>query len=252
MSGRTGWNGPVMGGLLLAAVAISIGANAWKKELRITHVTTHGNRIVTHSEILALAGIPPNEKLFGVDLFAARQRLERNYFIRSASVNREAPDGISITVEERRPIAALVLDRMLYVDKDGYVLPPARSDEIFDLPMVTGDFPGAECLPGKTVSSPALREALDILSAARLAGEETYHLVSEIHLEGDRDIVLYASEAGVPVVFGHGDTATKIVMLESFWKQVVAQRGPGDLASVDLRFAEQVVARWRNDADAQQ
>ena len=71
-------------------------------------------------------------------------------------------------------------------------------------------------------------------------------------MDGERDIILYTTEAGVPVIFGHGDTAAKIVMLQAFWKDVVAQRGPAELASVDLRYADQIVARWRNDAGAQQ
>jgi cell division protein FtsQ len=241
-----------MGLLLLAAAGLAAGANAWKRDLRITRVSIQGNRIVKHAEILSLAGIPSNEKLFGVDLFAVRRRVENNPFIRSASVNREAPDGISITVEERRPIAVLVLDRMLSIDDQGYVLPPVRSDDVFDLPVLTGELPEAECRPGKTVTSSGVREALEILSVARAAGEETSHLLSEIHLAGEKDIVMYATEAGVPVVFGHGNTAEKMVKLEAFWKQIVAQRGPGDLGSVDLRFADQVIARWRNEPDAPQ
>jgi cell division protein FtsQ len=252
MTGAGRWHAPAMGLLLIVAAGLAAGANAWKRDLRVTHVSVYGNRIVKNSEILSLAGIPSNEKLFRVDLFAVRRRVENNLFIRSASVNREAPDGISITVEERRPIAVLVTDRTLFVDDDGYVLPPVRSDDIFDLPAITGDLPETECRPGKTVSSPGVREALEILAVAQAAGEETSHLLSEIHLAGEKDIVLYATEAGVPVVFGHGNTAEKLVKLEAFWKQIVAQRGPGDLGSVDLRFADQVVARWRNDPDAQQ
>jgi cell division protein FtsQ len=246
------WNGPLMGLLLLAAAAIAVGANVWKKELRVTHVTTRGNAIVTRSEILALAEIPPEAKLFGVDLFAVRQRVERNTFVRFAAVNREAPDGIAITVEERRPIAALVLDRMLMIDQDGFVLPAAHSDDTGDLPVLTGDLSAAECAPGKTVTAPAVREAIEILTIAAQAGEDVAHLISEIHLDGERDIILYTTEGGVPVVFGHGDTAAKIVKLQAFWKDIVAQRGPAELGSVDLRFADQIVARWRNDAGAPQ
>jgi cell division protein FtsQ len=246
------WNGPLMGLLLLAAAVIAIGANVWKKELRVAHVTTRGNAIVTRSEIMALAGIPADAKLFGVDLFAVRQRVEKNPFIRAASVNREAPDGIAITVEERRPVAALILGGMLTIDGNGFVLPAPHTDDTGELPVLTGDLPAAECVPGRTVTAPAVREALEILTVAGEAGEDVSHLVSEIHVDGEKDIILYTTEAGVPVIFGHGNTAAKIVMLQAFWKDVVAQRGPAELASVDLRYADQIVARWRNDAGAQQ
>jgi cell division protein FtsQ len=240
----------VMALFLALGAGITLGANMWKKDLRVARVYAEGNRIVTEREILTLAAIPKDEKLFAVDLFAARRRVEGNQFIRSASVKREAPDGIRIAVVERTPIAALVLDRILYVDEEGYVLPPVKSEEIFDLPVLTGDLPAAECTPGHRVTATNIREALEILSVARNVGDELYHLISEVHLEGGKDIVLFTAESGVPVVFGHGDAVIKMVTFDGFWKQIVMQRGATELKTVDLRYTDQVVVRWQNDDDA--
>jgi len=240
----------VMALFLALGAGITLGANMWKKDLRVARVYAEGNRIVTEREILTLAAIPKDEKLFAVDLFAARRRVEGNQFIRSASVKREAPDGIRIAVVERTPIAALVLDRILYVDEEGYVLPPVKSEEIFDLPVLTGDLPAAECTPGHRVTGTNIREALEILSVARNVGDELYHLISEVHLEGGKDIVLFTAESGVPVVFGHGDAVIKMVTFDGFWKQIVMQRGATELKTVDLRYTDQVVVRWQNDDDA--
>jgi len=237
----------VMALFLALGAGITLGANMWKKDLRVARVYAEGNRIVTEREILTLAAIPKDEKLFAVDLFAARRRVEGNQFIRSASVKREAPDGIRIAVVERTPIAALVLDRILYVDEEGYVLPPVKSEEIFDLPVLTGDLPAAECTPGHRVTATNIREALEILSVARNVGDELYHLISEVHLEGGKDIVLFTAESGVPVVFGHGDAVIKMVTFDGFWKQIVMQRGATELKTVDLRYTDQVVVRWQND-----
>ena len=237
----------VMALFLALGAGITLGANMWKKDLRVARVYAEGNRIVTEREILTLAAIPKDEKLFAVDLFAARRRVEGNQFIRSASVKREAPDGIRIAVVERTPIAALVLDRILYVDEEGYVLPPVKSEEIFDLPVLTGDLPAAECTPGHRVTGTNIREALEILSVARNVGDELYHLISEVHLEGGKDIVLFTAESGVPVVFGHGDAVIKMVTFDGFWKQIVMQRGATELKTVDLRYTDQVVVRWQND-----
>lgn len=247
---RSRWPAILMTAMLLIAAGIAIGANMWKRELRVAHLHAHGNRIVTEAEILKLAEIRPNEQLFAVDLHAARMRVQQNLFIKSVAINREAPDGVTITITERIPIAAMVVDRILYLDNEGYVLPPARTDAIFDLPVLTGDLPVAECIPGKAVTSAHVREALDILATAREVGEDLYHLISEVHLEAGRDIVLYTAESGVPVVFGHGDVALKLVMFDEFWKQIVRQRGAAELTSVDLRFVDQVVVRWQTGDDA--
>ena len=232
--------------LVVIAAALAIGANAWKRELRVASVRAEGNRIVPEREILNLAGIPRNERLFGVDLNAVRLRVEQHPFVRSASVNRNAPDRITVTIDERVPVAALVLDHILYVDAEGIVLPAAATGEILDLPVITGDLPAGECVPGKRVTAGNFLEALEILTTAREVGDDVLHLISEVHLDGGKDIVLITAESGVPVVFGHGNAAMKLVTLDGFWKAIVGERGAEDLGTVDLRFADQVVVRWQN------
>jgi cell division septal protein FtsQ len=232
--------------LAAAAAGIAVGAHLWKKDLRVARVETEGNRIVTGKEIAALAAIAKNERLFDVDLSATRHRVEQNRYIKSAFVRRDAPDGIKVAVVERVPIAAIVTDRVLYVDAEGVILPAVTSDEVFDLPVVTGEIPAADCVPGNHVSSKAIREAIDILVTAQRVGEDLSHLLSEVHIDGDKDILLYTAEAGVPVVFGHGNAAMKMVTFDGFWKHVVMQRGAASVASIDLRYENQVVVRWAN------
>jgi cell division protein FtsQ len=241
------WSVVLMAGLVLAIGALAVGANVWKQGLHVRYVRVSGNAIVGEKEVVALAGIPEKEKLYAVDLFAARKRIEQNIFVKSASVNREAPDGISITVRERVPVAALVLDRVLYLDAEGVVLPPVRSDGVFDLPLLTGRLPAAECVPGKRISSADVLEALDILVTAGDVGEDLSHLVSEVHIGDNGDMMLTTADAGVPVAFGRGNIPAKLVIFDGFWKNIVVPRGTADLHSVDLRFDGQVVARWAGD-----
>jgi cell division protein FtsQ len=235
--------------LVVAAALLAAGAHAWKRELRVTRIRTEGNRILSERDIVGLAGIPKQERLFALDLNAIRQRIEQHPYVRSASVNRDAPDGITITVDERMPIAAIALDRMLYLDAEGVVLPPGGTADVLDLPVVTGDLPSAGCVPGKRITAANVQEAIEILTTAHAIGDDLYHLISEVHLDGGRDIMLITAEAGVPVAFGHGDAAMKLVTLDGFWKEIVGERGAAELRTVDLRFADQVVARWENDSD---
>ncbi|MEW6510426.1 MAG: FtsQ-type POTRA domain-containing protein [Bacteroidota bacterium] len=230
--------------LVLVGLAAGIGANLWKENLHVTQVRVEGNRIVPDREILRLAAVPGDERLFAIDLYAVRRRVEQNTFIRTAAVTREAPDGIAIAVEERTPIAAIGLPQLMYLDAEGTVLPPSRSEALVDLPVLTGDLSAEALVPGRKITRNDVREAIDILATAKLVGDDLYHLISEIHCESGKDLLLYTAEAGVSVVFGHGDVAMKLVKLDGFWREVVAQRGAGDLRAVDLRFEDQVVVRW--------
>jgi cell division protein FtsQ len=237
--------------LLSGVVTLALTANSRKHDFRVLRVRTQGNSIVADTDIVRMAAVPKNGKLFDVDLNGTRLRVQQNPFLKSVSVAREIPDGIAITVSERRPIAALVLDRILYLDAEGYVLPPVRSGKVFDLPVLTGEFPAADCQPGQQVRTRRLREALEILTTAERVGDELYHMISEIHCAGDSTYLLFTAESGVPVLLGRGDIALKLVKFDGFWKQIVLQRGSAHLKTVDLRFADQVVVRWDEGHDGQ-
>jgi len=235
--------------LLIAAGVAVVWANLWKADLRIASVSVSGNTIVSDSTILSLAGITRNEKLYGIDLLAAQKRILQNAFVKSASVNREAPNRIAISVEERVPLAAVILDRIEYLDADGVVLPPVRSAGIFDLPVLTGMLPQSQFVPGTKIPGNDVNEALDILETARRVSDALYRRISEVHVEPGKDIVLYTAEYGVPVILGHGGVAEKLVKLDGFWKQIVLHQGADRLEYVDLRFEDQVVVRWSHGAD---
>lgn len=230
--------------LIVAVVVVALGANSWKRDLPVSNVRAEGNTIVPSAEILRLAAIPKDTKLFSVDIAEVQKRVRQNPFIRAASVNRQGPEGISIVVEERTPVAILVMNQMLYIDEEGVVLPLLKSERLFDLPVLTGSLPEAECVPGRRVTKASILEALHLLSISRVISDELFRRISEVQVNESGDLVIYTAEAGVPVLMGHGDLPTRLLKFDSFWRQIVERRGPQQLQQVDLRFEDQVVARW--------
>jgi cell division protein FtsQ len=237
-----------MGLLLAASLAVFLGANVWKRALPAREIRLEGNVIVPSAEILKLAAISRGAKLYEIDLAAVRARIERNPYVRSVSVNRDGPEGITITVDERTPLAAIIGHAPLYIDGDGAVLPAYRSGPAFDLPVLTGALPQQDCVPGRRITAPSVREALDLLLLAREMGEDMAQEISEIMVREDGDLVVTTSDAGVPVVVGTGNLPMKLVKFEAFWREIAARRGPQDLQYVDLRFEDQVVVRWNDSA----
>jgi len=186
--------------------------------------------------------------LFDVDLARARLRVMQSPYVRSAALARDIPDGLRITVEERTPVAALALGRELYIDARGFVLPRPRAGSLPDLPVITGALRAADCVPGRRTTSAHVLGALEILTTAAGVGDDLYRLISEVHCRDDSTYLLFTAESGVPVAFGRGDVAMKLLELDGFWKQIVSERGPSHLKTVDLRFADQVVVRWDDAA----
>ncbi len=236
--------------LLVAGIlTVAVLANTWKSDLRVLEVVVEGNRILSEEEVKALAGIDVNQRLFEVDLYDARLKIQKSSFVNQAAVTRDVPNRIRISIEERVPVAIVVGDRMLHLDSEGFVLPPVRSEYMFDLPVLTGLPKNSALLPGKQTFSPHVREALALLFLAKEMNEELYHRISEVHRESNGDILLYTAEFGVPVLFGQGDIMRKIAKFDAFWTEVVLHHGAAELQYVDLRFEDQVVVRWNHSKD---
>lgn len=231
-------------GLILLAVGLIVSANLWKSNLKVKRVTIEGNRIVETAEITQLIKVPKNTQLQDVDLMAVRRDILSHHFIKDAVVERDLPATLKVTVKERVPLAIINGPVILYLDEDGVVLPHSISKQLFDLPVLTGMPEGIAAAPGTTIKNADIQEALQILASSRLVNKELYHVISEVRLRNGGDIVLYAAEWGVPIIFGHGEIASKLVRLESFWNTVVRERGSDNLQYVDLRFDDQVVVRW--------
>lgn len=234
----------VMFVLATAVLGLAVYANMWKESRRVASVVAEGNAIVSTRDILALAQVPANSLLFDLDLYAIEQRVLKNEYVKSVAVHRDIPNRVRIVIEERTPVAAMVAERLYYLDAEGFVLPSVRSPHIFDLPVLTGSFPSAEIRAGKQTRNHSILDALYILSVAKEVDEEMYRNISELHLQENRGFVFYTSESGIPVIFGRGQAGTKLVLFDGFWKSIVTREGAQGLQYIDLRFDDRVVVRW--------
>ena len=233
-------------GLLVLALGLVVCANLWQSGLKVKRVTIEGNRIVETAEITQLIKVPKNTQLQEVDLMAVRRDILSHHFIKDAVVERDLPATLRVTIKERVPLVIINSAEIYYLDEDGVVLPHSISKQLIDLPVLTGISDNIALTPGTKISHPDIKEALNILTSSRLVSKDLYHVISEVRLRNGGDIVLYAAEWGVPIIFGRGEIASKLVRLESFWNTVVRERGAENLQYVDLRFDDQIVVRWNH------
>jgi cell division protein FtsQ len=236
--------------LVTVAVALVIGANAWKSSLTVKQITVDGNRIVGTNEILQLTQVPKGTLLYRADLMAIQRNVMGHYYIKDALIERNLPSTIHITVVERIPIAMTDRAETLYLDEDGFVLPRTISRKLFDLPIISGIPEHAVLKPGSVVTQPDLKEALLLLGVMKEVNRPLYHNISEVHMRDGGDILLYSAEGGVPIIFGRGDISGKLANLEAFWNDVVRVRGPQNLQYIDLRYQDQIVVRWNPEPPA--
>ena len=233
--------------LIALMICLAFGANAWKSSLKINQIKIDGNRIVGMNEIIQLTQVQIGALLYQVNLTSIQQNVMSHYYIKDAVVERNLPNSIHIQISERVPVAMVNLSEPLYLDEDGVVLPKTVSRKVFDLPMITGISASEPFVLGSTITQPDEIEALQLLAVLRTMNRPLYHNISEIQVRNGGDIVFYSAEGGVPIIFGRGDLSGKLIRLEIFWNDIVRTRGVQYLQYVDLRYQDQIVARWSQE-----
>jgi cell division protein FtsQ len=244
-------NGPKkIGALLLIAITIGLvfGANAWKSNLKIKQINVDGSKIIGVNEIIQLTRVQLGSLLYKVNLVTIQQNIMSHYYIKDAVVKRSLPNSIDVRVTERVPLAMVNSGEILYLDEDGVVLPRSVSNKQLDLPVLSGVAANENLKLGSSLTQPDVCEALQLLYVMKKVYRTTYHNISEVQLRNGGDIVLYSTEGGIPIIYGRGDMASKLVRLEKFGTTAVITRGPKNLQYIDLRYEDQIVVRWSKES----
>jgi cell division protein FtsQ len=220
-----------------------LGFLQWREHLSLVNIAVEGYQILTPEEIVKLAAIPAHSKLYEIDLTIVEKNVKRSSFVKRLLVKREAPATLRIAVEEREPVAVLVdADRKTVwnIDDEGVILPAIQSSAVYDLPAITG-LDTMTFAAGERMMRNDLLEALRIIRISHLVSDEVYHLVSEVRVDGEHDIVLFSADAGVPIIFGHDRVEEKLVMLDAFYQRFLKETGFQLVRYIDLRYEDQIV-----------
>jgi len=235
--------------LVAAEIVLFVFAAEWKETLKTRQVVLSGLHVVQESDARAWAAVPVNKPLFGQNLAEISDRITSQPFVRSAEVYREFPDAVRISVQERTPIASLNSGQIYFVDDEGVLLPYLHPANRLDVPLISGVAGIDHVRVGEVASSNEVYQAIEILKLAREIDSSLFRLISEVNMGNGGDVTLTSIEGGIPVLLGRGDYGKKLVTFRTFWNTIVRAQGKGKLLSVDLRFDEQVVARWDQKAE---
>ena len=143
-------------GLLLVLVVGGLWLVFFSSTLAVEEVQVQGEQTISEDDVRAAAAVPVGEPLARVDLTAITARVQALAVVRSATVTRHWPDGVTIAIVERTPVAVVdVSGQIRGMDAEGvlfrdYQRPPA------DLPMVQ---------TSTETRADALREAAEVVTA---------------------------------------------------------------------------------------
>ena len=208
----------------------------------VRQIEVHGSEKVGGDEIVAIAGLRQGMNVWNIDAVAIEKKIAKHPWVRRVLVRRDFPRRVVIDVEERTPKAIVGAGRLYYIDADGVVFKEVGSGENIKYPMLTGIYAEA-LLRGDPSARNRIRDAIrlsDLLA-------QRSHTLSEIHFEAADRLVVYPTKFPVAWRLGWGDWEEKIARLErllELWKGNEER-----LASLDMSFRDQVVARVRGKKD---
>jgi cell division protein FtsQ len=128
-TGKPLWRQPMLLGLIVLLMGCGCGGGWWAwhegwlvvaqerleaathavvaaiTPFKLNDVTVEGRNYVERSAILAALAVQRGDSLLGVDLQAARKRLEAIDWVASATVERRLPDTLYVTLQERHAVA---------------------------------------------------------------------------------------------------------------------------------------------------
>jgi cell division protein FtsQ len=212
-------------GLILSDLTIRASAQAG---LTVQDVLVQGRERTRSSDLLAALQIQRGDPILGLDLVAAKERIEALPWVREAAVQRRLPEQILLQISEREPIALWQNQgEFILVDAEGTPIPDTIAG-FAGLPLVVGDDAPqhAASLIAMLATEPQI--ASRVKAAVRVAGRR-WNLVMD-RLEGGIDVRL-------PEENPQG-ALQRLARLER--EQRLLERS---ITAVDLRLPDRLVVR---------
>ncbi len=227
-------------------------------DFRVSKIEIQTDGVLATDQIRRWAGVTTGQNLLALDLSRIKAELERVPAIRSATLERALPGTLRLRVVERVPLAEVQAPRTLpngtvtvavfHLDEDGCVLPPLDPRQratpapatAVEYPVITGIEFG-ELVPGRRITLPTVRAALDLLIAyaeSPMVGLDDLRRIDLV----SPDILQASTVFGAEVIFSTRDFPKQLRR----WREIYdyGLQSQRHLAWVDLAVANNVPARW--------
>lgn len=206
---------------------------------RVARVEVRGVRLFDDDEVVSLLALEPTSSIWS-EMAVWEERVETHPMVKEATVSRRFPDGLTVAVTERRPIALAPTPTLEPIDVEGHRLPVDPSAHRLDLPVLATDHTparGARVVPGEV-------RALAAEIGRMMAADTTFlQRVSELGWRDDGSLRVRWTEPRVDFLLPAGTPPARLREGLSALADAMGRRPTDPPEEIDLRFADQVVVR---------
>lgn len=205
---------------------------------------------ISSERLNALMGLESGTNILAVDVDAMRQKIEADPWVASASVQRELPDTLRVSVREHEPAAVLHAGHFYLLSKDGVPFKRAMPGERGALPVVTG-VAREQLIAGHPAAAASIRRALDVLAAYNTKARPR---LGELHIGDGGEAILYSEKTGTMVRLGRGPLSDKLDRYDALRAALGARADKLSVVHLDAAGpdgGERVVASFTDAAEAE-
>jgi cell division protein FtsQ len=225
--------------LALAGTVIGLGYAGYvyattSPRFAIRRIEVRGNERVPEAELLRLSGLAEGQNFFLADRAGAEAAIAEHPWVRAVHVARDFPQGITLAVLERSPVALVHVENLYLVDREGEVFKRWAPGDPVDLPVVTG-VPREVWAERPDEARAELLEALSALAAWKASPVSQRASAAEVHVDVADGLTLYAGANDLVVKLGHDGIAEKLERLERVLAEAQARGMSLSLVRLDNR-----------------
>ncbi|HEX5660676.1 MAG TPA: FtsQ-type POTRA domain-containing protein [Polyangiales bacterium] len=241
---------------LLAIVAAALGvAHFVKRHLTtapafaIDNIEVKGLARIQKDELLAAAALAPGQNIFAQSPEQLQGKLAQHPWIVSASVARELPSKIAITVRERDPVALMVVEAcapskseddpgcdeassLYLISEDATMFKRLGGADPVDLPVITG-LTRPRMATEPELAQRVLETSITLMRAYRDSGLWQQLPLGELHLEANDGLALYVGEDLTYVRLGSAPYDAKLKRLKKVFERLSAENARAEYVYLD-------------------
>ncbi len=211
-----------------------------KGEIKMIEIT--GNNLLSADDYLKFARLSDSTDYSGLKLPVIKDRILKHPYISTADVEFDGVSEVKIVIKEK-VIKAVVLNggEPLFITDQFELLPLLADTKFSDLPIISNLSDSSVIEPLSVLKDDEVKEAFEIIDAAKLTNESILKHLAEINLRKGGDIILTFSGIRTPVIYGKSGAAKKMVYLDIIWDDILSGKNVvEDSEYIDLRFANEI------------
>ena len=228
----------LISGLLYLTFFVKKRSN--KGEIKMIEIT--GNNLLSAGDYLKFAKLDDPTKYSDLKLPVIYDRITKHPYVASADVEYDGISTVSIDIVEKK-FKAVVLNsgEPMFITDNFELIPMFENTKYNDLPIISNLPPGESYKPLTILDTDEMKQAFEIIDAAKMTNESIFNHLAEINLRHGGDIVLTFSGIRTPVIFGKNGAAKKLVYLDVIWDDIITGKNLVENSEyIDLRFANEI------------